>query len=209
MKVAPHFYFLYNVSMFYIVGLGNHGEKYQNTRHNVGWIVCDYVRGKASLPDLAPDNSMSGRVTEGKLSGAGIRMLYPDTYMNNSGAAVAKFVPRNEVGSLIVIHDDIDLPLGEIKLGKGRGDGGNNGIKSIIDKLGTKDFIRIRVGIAPRSFWTGEVKRPKGGGPLERFVLKPFTRSEAPKLEEVKERAYSALQEVLQNSLESAMNKFN
>jgi PTH1 family peptidyl-tRNA hydrolase len=209
MKVAPHFYFLYNVSMFYIVGLGNHGEKYQNTRHNVGWIVCDYVRGKASLPDLAPDNSMSGRVTEGKLSGAGIRMLYPDTYMNNSGAAVAKFVPRNEVGSLIVIHDDIDLPLGEIKLGKGRGDGGNNGIKSIIDKLSTKDFIRIRVGIAPRSFWTGEVKRPKGGGPLERFVLKPFTRSEAPKLEEVKERAYGALQEILQNGLNSAMNKFN
>ncbi len=209
MKVAPHFYFLYNVSMFYIVGLGNHGEKYQNTRHNVGWIVCDYVRGKASLPDLAPDNSMSGRVTEGKLSGAGIRMLYPDTYMNNSGAAVAKFVPQHEVGNLIVIHDDIDLPLGEIKLGKGRGDGGNNGIKSIIDKLGTKDFTRIRVGIAPRSFWTGEVKRPKGGGPLERFVLKPFTRSEAPKLEEVKERAYGALQEILQNGLNSAMNKFN
>jgi PTH1 family peptidyl-tRNA hydrolase len=136
-------------------------------------------------------------------------MLYPDTFMNNSGSAVAKFVPRHEIGNLIVIHDDIDLPLGEIKLGKGRGDGGNNGIKSIIEKLGTKDFIRIRIGIAPRSFWTGDVKRPKGGGPLERFVLKPFTRSEAPKLEEVKERAYGALQEVLQNGLESAMNKFN
>jgi PTH1 family peptidyl-tRNA hydrolase len=195
--------------MFYIVGLGNHGEKYQDTRHNVGWAVCDYVRAKATLPDLAPDNSMSGRVTEGRVKGLEVRMLYPDTFMNNSGSAVAKFVPRSEVGNLIVIHDDIDLPLGEIKLGKGRGDGGNNGIKSIIDKLGTKDFIRIRVGIAPRSFWTGEVKRPKGGGPLERFVLKPFTRSEAPKLEEAKERAYGALEEILQNGLESAMNKFN
>ncbi len=195
--------------MFYIVGLGNHGEKYQDTRHNVGWSVCDFVRDKASLPKLAPDNSMSGRVTEGSISGVAVRMLYPDTYMNNSGAAVAKFVPRSEMGNLIVIHDDIDLPLGEIKLGRGRGDGGNNGIKSIIEKIGSKDFIRIRIGIAPRSFWTGEVKRPKGGGPLERFVLKPFTRIEAGKLEEVKERAFGALQETLSRGLESAMNKFN
>lgn len=195
--------------MFYIVGLGNHGEKYQNTRHNVGWLICDYVREKGGLPTLAPDNSMSGRVTEGVISGVAVRMLYPDTFMNNSGSAVAKFVPRNEVENLIIIHDDIDLPLGEIKLGRGRGDGGNNGIKSVIDKLGTKDFIRIRVGIAPRSFWTGEVKRPKGGGPLERFVLKPFTRSEGEKLEEVKERAYGALQETLLKGLESAMNKYN
>jgi peptidyl-tRNA hydrolase, PTH1 family len=195
--------------MFYIVGLGNHGAKYQDTRHNVGWAVCDYIRDQAGFPSLAPDNSMSGRVTEGKLSGVEMKMLYPDTYMNNSGAAVAKFVPRNEVGNLIVIHDDIDLPLGEIKLGRGRGDGGNNGIKSVIEKLGTKDFIRIRIGIAPRSFWTGQVKRPKGGGPLERFVLKSFSRSEEEKLQEVKERAFGALQEILLRGLESAMNKFN
>ncbi len=195
--------------MFYIVGLGNHGEKYQNTRHNVGWIVCDYVREKANFSSLAPDNAMSGRVSEGKVGGVGVRMLYPDTFMNNSGSAVVKFVPKSELQNLIVIHDDIDLPLGEIKLNKGRGDGGNNGIKSLIEKLGTKDFIRIRVGIAPRSFWTGEVKRPKSGRPLETFVLKPFTRSEAVKLEEVKERAFGALHEILQNDLNSAMNKFN
>jgi PTH1 family peptidyl-tRNA hydrolase len=120
-----------------------------------------------------------------------------------------KFVPKAEIGNLIVIHDDIDLPLGEIKLGKGRGDGGNNGIKSLIEKLGTKDFIRIRIGIAPRSFWTGEVKRPKGGGPLERFVLKPFTTKEEAQLKEVKECAYGALQEILLHGLEIAMNKFN
>lgn len=195
--------------MFYIVGLGNHGERYQGTRHNVGWLVSDYVREKANFSSLAPDNAMSGRVSEGRIADNSVRMLYPDTFMNNSGAAVVKFVPRAEVEHLLVIHDDIDLPLGEIKLSKGRGDGGNNGIKSVIEKLGTKDFIRIRVGIAPRSFWTGEVKRPKGGGPLERFVLKPFTRSEAPKLEEVKERAYSALQEIVTNGIESAMNKYN
>lgn len=195
--------------MFYIVGLGNHGERYQGTRHNVGWLVCDYIREQARLPELIGDKAMSGRVTEGMLVGMPIKLLYPDTFMNNSGAAAAKFVPKNEVGNLIVIHDDIDLPLGEIKLGKGRGDGGNNGVKSLIEKLGTKEFIRIRIGIAPRSFWTGEVKRPKGGGPLERFVLKPFTKKEEEQLKEVKERAYSALQSILHEGLAIAMNKFN
>ncbi len=195
--------------MFYILGLGNHGEKYQNTRHNVGWLVCDYIREQAKLPELIGDKAMSGRVTEGMIVGTPVRLLYPDTYMNNSGSAAVKFVPRSEIGNLIVIHDDIDLPLGEIKLGRGRGDGGNNGIKSLIEKLGTKDFIRIRIGIAPRSFWTGEVKRPKGGGPLERFVLKPFSKKEEEQLKEVKERAFGALQLVLTSGLETAMNKFN
>lgn len=195
--------------MFYIVGLGNHGERYQGTRHNVGWLVCDYIREQARLPELIGDKAMSGRVTEGMLVGMPIKLLYPDTFMNNSGAAAAKFVPKNEVGNLIVVHDDIDLPLGEIKLGKGRGDGGNNGVKSLIEKLGTKEFIRIRIGIAPRSFWTGEVKRPKGGGPLERFVLKPFSKKEEEQLKEVKERAFAALQTILTSGLETAMNKFN
>jgi peptidyl-tRNA hydrolase, PTH1 family len=195
--------------MFYVVGLGNHGEKYQHTRHNVGWMVCDFVREHASFSSLHDDRTMSGRVAEGSVGGKEVKMLYPDTFMNNSGAAVVKLVPRAEISNLIVIHDDIDLPLGEIKLSKGRGDGGNNGIKSIIEKLGTKDFIRIRIGIAPRSFWTGEVKRPKSGRPLETFVLKPFTRGEAVKLEETKERAFGALHEIVTAGLESAMNKFN
>ena len=195
--------------MFYIVGLGNHGERYQGTRHNVGWLVCDYIREQARLPELIGDKAMSGRVTEGMLVGMPIKLLYPDTFMNNSGAATAKFVPKNEVGNLIVVHDDIDLPLGEIKLGKGRGDGGNNGVKSLIEKLGTKEFIRIRIGIAPRSFWTKEVVRPKGGGPLERFVLKSFTKKEEEQLKEVKERAFGALQSILHEGLAIAMNKFN
>ena len=195
--------------MFYIVGLGNHGERYQGTRHNVGWLVCDYIREQARLPELIGDKAMSGRVTEGMLVGMPIKLLYPDTFMNNSCAAAAKFVPKNEVGNLIVVHDDIDLPLGEIKLGKGRGDGGNNGVKSLIEKLGTKEFIRIRIGIAPRSFWTKEVVRPKGGGPLERFVLKSFTKKEEEQLKEVKERAFGALQSILHEGLAIAMNKFN
>ena len=195
--------------MFYIVGLGNPGKKYLHTRHNVGWTILDYICAQQGLAKPAPQQHLEGSTTQGAISNIPVSVLYPDTFMNNSGNAVAKFVPRSEIGNLIVIHDDIDLPCGEIKLGKGRGDGGNNGIKSIIETLGTKDFIRIRIGIAPRHFWTKEVVRPKGGGPLERFVLKPFTRSEEEQIKKVQDSAYSALQEVIQNGIESAMNKYN
>jgi PTH1 family peptidyl-tRNA hydrolase len=195
--------------MFYIVGLGNPGEKYANTRHNVGWAVLDYICGEAGLASPALQKHLQGRTTQGAVGEVLISVLYPDTFMNNSGAAVGKFVPHQEIKNLIVIHDDIDLPFGEIKLGMSRGDGGNNGVKSIIETLGTKDFVRIRIGIAPRSFWTKEIVRPKGGGPLEKFVLKSFTKKEEEQLKEVKERAYSALQIILKNGLETAMNKFN
>jgi PTH1 family peptidyl-tRNA hydrolase len=129
--------------------------------------------------------------------------------MNNSGAAVVKFVQKTDVGKLIVLHDDIDLPFGEIKVSKGRGDGGNNGIKSIISKLGSKDFVRIRIGIAPTSFWTGKTKRPLGGGPLERFVLQSFSKKEAEQLSHIYEHVFNALQEILKNGPEAAMNTFN
>lgn len=195
--------------MFYIVGLGNPGEKYISTRHNVGWSILDYVREVTALPALVHEKHNSAEVTEGMIAGESVKLIYPDTFMNNSGAAVTKHVSKQEAGQLIVLHDDIDLPFGQIKIGKGKGDGGNNGVKSIVEKLGTKDFIRIRIGIAPTSFWTGEMKRPKGGGSLERFVLKPFGKKELGQLQAVKERAYSALQEILQNGLESSMNKFN
>lgn len=195
--------------MHHIVGLGNPGEKYKNTRHNIGWLVLDYVREQVGMPSLVHEKQNSAEVTEGQVAGEPVTIIYPDTFMNNSGAAVVKFVKKNEAEKLIVLHDDIDLPFGQIKIGKGRGDGGNNGIKSIIQKLETKDFVRIRIGIAPRSFWTGKTRRPAGGGPLERFVLKPFSTKEAKQLADVQQLAYSALEEILKNGPEAAMNRFN
>jgi len=129
--------------------------------------------------------------------------------MNNSGSAVVKVVPRSDITQLIVIHDDIDLPFGEIKLVQGRGGGGNNGVSSIIQKLGSKDFIRVRVGIAPKSFWTGKTKRPAGGGPLERFVLKSFGKAEQKELDFVYEKVKEAIESVMNDGLELAMNKHN
>lgn len=195
--------------MFYIVGLGNPGKKYSNTRHNIGWQVLDSVREQSGLPALVHEKQNSAEVTSGAINNEPVTLIYPDTFMNNSGAAVVKFVGKGEADQLIVVHDDVDLPFGEVKVGKGRGDGGNNGVKSIISKLGSKDFVRVRIGIAPKSFWTGKTKRPASGGPLERFVLKPFTKSEQAKLPEVIERARQATELIISKGPERAMNACN
>lgn len=195
--------------MFYIIALGNPGEKYTNTRHNVGWLATDYCIESLRLPNLIESKANSGRLTEGLIKNEEVTVLYPDTFMNNSGSAVVKLVNKNDVSKMIVIHDDVNLPFGEIKIGKGRGAGGNNGVQSIIDKLGTKEFIRIRIGIAPKSFWTGKIKRPAGGGPLERFVLKPFGINESKHLSEVFKKVQEAVELIISEGVEEAMNKMN
>lgn len=200
---------MYTTNMFYMVPLGNPGEKYARTRHNVGWLSIDHALQTWNLPSLIEDKTVSGKTTEGKVGEVFVKVLYPDTYMNNSGSAVVKFVPKGEEDNLIVVHDDIDLPFGEVKVSKGRGAGGNNGVASIIGKTGTKEFVRIRVGIAPKSFFTGETKRPAGGGPLERFVLKPFSILEQRQLPDIYEKTREAIELVLQKGAEAAMNKYN
>jgi PTH1 family peptidyl-tRNA hydrolase len=195
--------------MKYIVALGNPGEKYKNTRHNVGFMAVDKFIEEFRLPGLVESKSYSGLITEGVFGENEIKILYPDTYMNNSGSAVAKLVSKNETQHLVVVHDDIDLPFGEIKISKNQGAGGNNGVKSIVDKLGTKEFVRIRIGIAPKSFWTGKTNRPKGGGPLERFVLKPFGITEKRELSEVLSKVSQAIKVIIEEEADSAMNQMN
>jgi len=134
-----------------IVGLGNPGKKYKQTRHNVGFMVIDALKKK--------------------ISGKNIVLLKPQTFMNNSGKTVKKII-RNlkfEIRNLVVIHDDIDLPLGTIRVSKNVGSAGHKGVQSIIDELGTQNFTRIRIGIQPKP------KKPKD---VEKFVLQKFTKGE-------------------------------
>ena len=143
--------------MFLIVGLGNPGEEYKHTRHNVGFMALDALK-KLELPNTI--------------------FAKPQVFMNNSGKAV-KSLTKNyklQTKNLVVVHDDIDLPLGVFKISRNRGSAGHKGVQSIIDELKTKDFNRIRIGICPQA---GKPKQ------VDKFVLQNFTKGEEKILKEV------------------------
>jgi len=198
--------------MHYLVALGNPGDKYQHSRHNVGRIVGDVLCTAWSLPTSQKQTSVSGNVTSGHVAGQDISFLYPDTYMNNSGTAVRKLVPASHLARLIVLYDDVDLPLGDVRVSFGRGAGGHNGVTSIIEKVGSKDFIRVRLGIGKVGFWpwqSSEVKRPAVGGPLERYVLGNFTKRELETVTQMARQAQTVIETIISDGHVAAMNKFN
>lgn len=194
--------------MYYLVALGNPGSEYALTRHNVGWLVADKIVTLLNLPVAVASAKHSGRVTEGIIAGQPVTLLYPDTFMNNSGSAVKKLLQKGAAATLIALYDDVALPLGQVRVNFGRGDGGHNGLASIISALGSKDFVRVRVGIAPTSLFTGKTKRPTGDR-LQRFVLGKFTKRELVKVEEVGKRVSEVLETIVRDGYVVAMNRFN
>lgn len=197
--------------MFYVVGLGNPGEKYAGTRHNVGALMLEKVIESLGLPEPHASSQYSGRVSEGVVHGVDVTCLLPDTYMNHSGTAVAKLVPKGGSEHLTVIYDDVDVPFGEVKVSFGRGDGGHNGITSIIESLKTKDFVRIRIGVAQKTVWPwekGQVRRPKGER-MGKFVLAEFTKKERQELEALALVVRDIVTTILVEGKEAAMNRFN
>jgi len=199
--------------MFYIVGLGNPGSEYVGTRHNVGWQMLDALATHAHLPRAVQSSKYSGRISEGVLNGEEVVLLYPDTFMNKSGKAVVKLVPRDCVARLIVICDDVDLPVGEVKVSVGKGAGGHNGVASIINSLGSKDFVRIRVGIAKSGFWpftSRHANRPRGGVAMTKHVLGRFSSREQRTIdEEVTPIVLRAIELIIEKGTDVAMNEIN
>ncbi len=167
--------------MILIVGLGNPGKKYQKTRHNIGTGIIDELES-LSLKEVI--------------------LAKPKTFMNLSGKAVKQLINKFQIpnSKLIVVHDDIDLPLGKIRIVKGRGSAGHKGVESIIKELETKNFIRFRIGICPK---TGKPKNP------ERFVLQKFNKDEEKIIKEVIKKTAEAVELFLKEGLEKTMSKFN
>lgn len=156
-----------------VVGLNNPGEEYEDTRHNIGAEVVKKFAEKNGFSAWRKDTRMQARVCQGN----GVLLALPTTFMNKSGESVAVIMKENPNAKLIVVHDDIDLPLGEVKVSLNRGAGGHNGVQNIIDRLGTKDFTRLRIGIIPTSLF-GNLKKPKGEGAVSKFVVGKFNRRE-------------------------------
>lgn len=194
--------------MFYIVALGNPGTEYQNTRHNVGWFLADELRRNFSLTEPVFSAKYQGQISQGTIGGEEVTLLYPETFMNHSGSSVLKLVSNNSLGQMLVLHDDTALPIGQYKISIGRGDGGHNGVRSIIESIKTNDFARLRIGIAPTSFFTGTMKKITGEK-LAAFVLGRFSKREQVTLEKTSEKLCEAVASVVTHGVVKAMNKYN
>lgn len=184
---------------FLIVGLGNPGIKYRETRHNFGFMVLDALADELNIP--LKKLKYKAMIGEGRLDDAKLILARPLTYMNNSGDAVwqlAKFfkVPHNHI---MVAHDDLDLPLGVLRLRPGGGASGQRGVASIIQKLGTQDFPRVRLGIS----------RPPGQMDPVDYVLEKFLPSEKTLRDIVIKEAVAAIQVFVREGLNAAMNRYN
>jgi peptidyl-tRNA hydrolase, PTH1 family len=194
---------------FIIVGLGNPGEEYLNTRHNTGFMVAEHFRAKNGFPDWINNAKASSMLSEGDLGEHSVKLLLPQTFMNKSGSSVKKVVASKKAAErLVVVYDDLDLPLGSIKLSFGRGSGGHKGVESIIRGIGTKDFIRLRVGVSSVTP-SGKIKKPKGEKAVMDFILKDFRKPEQEKLKKVLKDTSGALETIIVEGRAKAMNEFN
>lgn len=181
-------------NMIIIVGLGNPGEQYKNTRHNVGFMAIDEFAEKNNFPQFKLEKKSNSLISEKD----NILLVKPQTFMNNSGQAVATIRQNRNVKNLIVIHDDIDLPLGKIKIVKERGSAGHKGVESIIKSIGNNELIRIRIGIAPQN----EVR-------AKEIVLKNFSPEEQEIINQTINKTASALNLFIEKGLEGVMNEYN
>jgi peptidyl-tRNA hydrolase, PTH1 family len=181
-----------------VAGLGNPGREYANDRHNVGFMVCDELarRHAASFR-----SKFSAELAEVRLDGGRVALLKPQTFMNDSGRAVAPAARffKIEPPSLLVVHDDVDLEPGRLQARLGGGLAGHNGLRSIAAQLGTQEFSRLRVGVG----------RPERGErrPVADFVLSPFP-SEVD-VEDLVARAADAVESLVQDGLEETQQRFN
>ncbi len=185
--------------MYLIVGLGNPGHRYQLTRHNIGFIVVDALLLHFDSRPTEQFKSVVAKVKDGDLD---VILAKPQTYMNLSGEAVQALVAYYKVPleNLLVIHDDIDQPFGQLRFQKNRGPGGHNGIRDIHEKLGTPDYARLKIGI-------GRPTNPHV--PIEDFVLQNFSPDEEKSLSELIQQAGDAALTFVESGFQRAQNEYN
>ena len=182
-----------------VVGLGNPGLKYAGNRHNVGFHCLDRLAEKYDL--VFDKKQLDAEVAMGRIAGRRAILVKPQTFVNASGeavGAVARFF-KVDAGDVLVIYDDLDLPQGTTRLRPGGSSGGHNGIKSVIDHLGTQGFPRVRVGIG----------RPPGRMAPKAYVLQDWGEAERAEMEEVYDRVVSAVEAFIRQGIKEAMNQFN
>ena len=186
--------------MILVIGLGNPGREYENTRHNIGFLTLDKLAASADI--LIEKKKHQALLGQGFISGKKVLLAKPQTYMNLSGRAVLEITNyyANQIEDLLVIHDDLDLPFGQLRFKQGGGTGGHNGLKSIEACLNSREFDRLKLGIGRPKHEKIEVKD---------HVLQQFSSAEKEELEEVIKRAEEGVKKWLDSGIAEAMNIYN
>ena len=184
-----------------ICGLGNPGKKFEKTRHNLGFLVIDKFKKENKFPKFKLSKKFEAKISEKDFEGERVILVKPQTFMNASGRAIRLLIEHYNLPTinLLLIHDDLALPLGKIKVSFGKSSGGHKGVQSVIDELKTKDFSRIRIGILPK-------ERPKE---IKKFVLEKFKKEEQEVLKKEIEKAILAIKIWLKEGIRAAQSKIN
>jgi PTH1 family peptidyl-tRNA hydrolase len=182
-----------------IVGLGNPGNRYQFTRHNIGFMVLENLAGQQEV--VLKQKSFNAIWGKGKITGKNVILALPQTYMNLSGTSVRNLLAyfKADINDLIVVHDDLDLPFGTIRFKTGGGNAGHKGLASIVDNLGSADFMRVRLGIG----------KPQDKSRVEGYVLEPFNKEEQSVLPDIITMAANAIPEIIVSGIQMAMGKYH
>ena len=180
-----------------LVGLGNPGGKYKNTRHNIGWSVLDKINKKYNL-NINKKNK-EYYISTSLIKDSKIIMLYPATFINNSGEIISQIAKKYNSKKIIVIYDDINLQIGRIRIRKNGSSGGHNGMKSIITSLETEEFMRIRIGIGEPIIRSEQIS----------YVLGKFLPEEKILINKSIDRCINALEIILERNIDEAMNIYN
>ncbi len=187
-----------------LVGLGNPGREYEKTRHNAGRMALELLAKQETLGDFVVNKKANARVTTGVVGGENVTLVLPETFMNASGKAVSAFVKTPRAAkTMLVVHDDLDLPLGTIKMVFARGSGGHKGVESVMRALKTKEFARIRIGVAP-SGKKNPAKKLKDEEKVIKHVIGKFKPAEDAALKKSLKKAVEAMRIFAESGIEAA-----
>lgn len=204
---------------YIIVGLGNPGEEYKDTRHNAGRIVLDALRKEFSKDEFEFDKKLNALVAEATIAKEKVKLVAPETFMNNSGKSVAPIaktkaakaksgIKGKVADDLLVIYDDFQLPIGRMKISYNKSSGGHNGLESVIKSIKTEAFPRLRVGTAPATS-KGDAKIPHGDDKIEKFILGKFKDEEMKELKKMSKKAIEGIEAWVKEGRDRATNIVN
>lgn len=195
--------------MMLIVGLGNPGKEYEGTRHNAGRIILEKIAKANDFSEWKDDMKLKSFRSKGEITEEKVEFLLPNTFMNNSGVAVCQIIDNpKKLKNLVVVYDDMDLPVGSLKISFNRSSGGHNGLESIIKKVKSREFVRIRIGVCPVTP-TGKFKKPKGEEAVLKFLLGAFKEDELKIIKNQSKKVSEIITMLSSEGKDKAMTLFN